>query len=185
MKSLSLNQPHAIVMVGIPGSGKSQFAERFSDMFHAPYLSSNLLGSDASDSTIDEPTLSRLLSEFAKTGASIVVEADTATRTSRSELSKLLKSHEYNVLFVWVQTDPETAKYRSLKSKRHTTDSFEQATKRFSQPHPSEQAVVISGKHTYASQAKIILKRLSGPREEATSELSAPTPRARGNIIVR
>jgi len=39
MKPLSLSKPHVIVTVGIPGSGKSFFAEHFAATFKAPLIS--------------------------------------------------------------------------------------------------------------------------------------------------
>ena len=38
MKSLHLSRPHAIMMVGIPGSGKSFFASQYADTFGTPYI---------------------------------------------------------------------------------------------------------------------------------------------------
>ena len=49
MKSLQLDKPHAIVMVGIPGSGKSFFADKFSAMFNAPYVEQMVLDHLAKD----------------------------------------------------------------------------------------------------------------------------------------
>ncbi|MBI3889304.1 hypothetical protein HY312_01855 [Candidatus Saccharibacteria bacterium] len=38
MKSLNLTKPHLIVVVGIPGAGKTYFGQQFSTTFNAPYL---------------------------------------------------------------------------------------------------------------------------------------------------
>ena len=182
MKSLSLNQPHAIIMVGISGSGKSQFAEKFSDTFSAPLISVEVVTTMLNDGALAAKVVEHFIGEIAKTKASVVLETETHSRTARTDLARFLKKHGYEPLFVWVQTDPETALVRSTRSKRMNRKDFESDLKRFSTPHPSEQALVISGKHTYASQAKIVLKRLSSPRAEISSHHSQPS---RNNIVVR
>jgi hypothetical protein len=53
-----------------------------------------------------------------------------------------------------------------------------------------ENYTVISGKHTYASQAKNILRKLAAPREAKANEAHkdatpAPRPQTRRNVIIR
>ena len=183
MKSLSLSQPHAVVMVGIPGSGKTSFARKFADTFHAPFISYDEIERHARDASSANSLLFMQLDEIAKTHQSIVLEYMTHTRQARQALAKELKDLGYKTMFVWVQTDPETAKLRSLKAKAHNDESFDSTLRQFSPPHESEKPVVISGKHTYATQARIVLKRLSAPRSEQTS-LKQP-PHRPGNITVQ
>ena len=38
MKSIKLNSPHALVVIGAPGSGKSTFAATFAETFNAPLI---------------------------------------------------------------------------------------------------------------------------------------------------
>jgi len=175
MKSLSLSQPHAIIMVGLPGSGKSFFAKRFADTFNAPYISHDII---LSLTSLDKKAVDALadyqLNELLKTKHSVVIEGGVSTRAERTDIARKLRSEGYQPLFVWVQTDAETAKARSLKTKQHGEEEHEQLARRFSAPHPSEKPIVISGKHTYATQAKIILKRLSGPRAEISTHSSPP-----------
>lgn len=160
-------------MVGIPGSGKSFFAEHFASTFNAPFVSSEkisteLLNTKKADS-YDEATITRisnfLLEQLQKTGQTIIHEGASDSRAARQELSKLAKDRGYEPLFVWVQTESASAKTRATKakssSKRITGDEFDSAVRRFTPPNASEKAVVISGKHTYASQLKIVLKRLA------------------------
>ncbi len=175
MKSLSLSQPHAIIMVGLPGSGKTFFAKKFADTFNAPYISYDLVQSIAflEDDAVNSIT-DYMLGELLKTRHSIVIEGGADTRAERTALAKKIRAEDYQPLFVWVQTDPGTAKTRSLKTKQHDEEAHEQLARRFSAPHPTEKPIVISGKHTYATQAKIILKRLSGPRAEISSHSSPP-----------
>ena len=175
MKSLSLSQPHAIIMVGLPGSGKTFFAKKFADTFSAPYVSLDTIQTIAS---LEKKTASNIvnyiLGELLKTKHSVVIEGRANTRAERTELAKILRTEGYQPLFVWVQTDSETARARSLKTKLRGKEEHEQLAKRFSAPHATEKPIVISGKHTYATQAKIILKRLSGPRAEISSHSSPP-----------
>ncbi|MDB5165578.1 MAG: hypothetical protein JWM00_468 [Candidatus Saccharibacteria bacterium] len=174
MKSLSLNRPHAIVMVGIPGSGKSFFAEKFSDTFSAPYINYDTFRPFVSDPKQLSKLIAHQMRELLKTNYSIVLEGVAHTRTERTELVKHLKQHGYETIFIWVQTDPETALTRSLKQSKHSKDEHERLTKRFSPPHATEKPVVISGKHTYATQVRSVLKRLSGPRADISTHSTPP-----------
>lgn len=183
MKSMSLSQPHAIIMVGLPGSGKTFFATKFATTFNAPYVSRDIVRVITS---LDNDTLTRLtqyqINELLKTQSSIVIEGGVDTRVERTELAKKVRKGGYQPLFVWVQTDPTTAKARSRKNSFYTEEEYTQRTKRFSAPHPNENPIVISGKHTYSTQAKIILKRLSGPRAEISTH---STPPVRSLIDIR
>jgi predicted kinase len=198
MKSLSLSQPHVIIMVGIPGSGKSFFAEKFADTFHAPFVSQSQI---AQLGEITENQASKLafhqVNELLKTSKSIVVDGMGETRTERAEIAKKARANGYEPLVLWVQTDPATAKMRSTKmlkdktSPTLSTDEFDRRVKRFTAPNGIEKPLVISGKHTYASQAKVVLKKLSAPRGVTIAQREtperAPTPARprRQNITIR
>ena len=183
MKSLSLNNPHAIVMVGIPGSGKSFFAEKFSHTFGMPHIDIEALFRFTTSDTMADELLLHILSEITKTQSSLIIEAEASSRARRTELAKFFKSKGYEVLYVWVQTDNETSKQRTIKTRGVGPEYFDTAIKKFSAPHSSERPLVISGKHTYASQAKIVLKRLSAPRVDISSHQKPPI--RKGTITVR
>lgn len=183
MKSLSLTTPHAIIMVGIPGSGKSFFAEKFSHTFGMPRIDIETLTRFTPNDTVADELLLHVLSELSKTHTSLIVEAEASSRARRTELAKFFRAKGYEVLFVWVQTDNETAKQRTIKTRSVQADYFDTAMRKFSAPHPSEKPLVISGKHTYASQAKIVLKRLSAPRADIS--LHQKPPIRKGTITVR
>ncbi len=178
--------PHLIVVIGIPGAGKSFFAHQFADMFHAPLLSEEVIvRSLSAESTLESRTsasnvLQALLPEFLKTGKTVLLDGSGAMRVERSEIIRAAKAAGYQPLFVWLQIDTPTAKMRSLKPARGTdkqpltSDEFDTQLKKFSQPHPSEPYIVLSGKHTYAAQAKILLRKLSAPRAAQTVAPTAP-----------
>lgn len=188
MKPLSLNAPHLIVMTGIPGSGKSFFAERFSSTFKAPIVSFERLRAELfnnpSYSTDEQIILGRvadyLLDELMKTGQTIVYEGPSSTKADRQKIVKKAKGSSYEPLIVWVQTESAAAKARATKQidgkPAMSKDRFVTSLKQFSAPGVGEKAIVISGKHTYASQLKIVLGRLVVPKEEAVKS-SSSTPR--------
>lgn len=195
MKSLSLTQPHLIVMVGVPGSGKSFFAEKFAETFNAPYVSLEKITPFTTSSSDASHLMQQQTAELLKTRQSIIIEGDTDTRTERDRLARQARMAGYETLLVWVQTDPATAKSRSIRETKDKTnrtmsiDEYDRIVKRFTPPSVIEKPTVISGKHTYATQAKIVLKKLSAPRAEISTHDIAPVRQEersrRNNIIVR
>ena len=103
-----------------------------------------------------------------------------------------------------MQTDEATARQRSISRQDKqpydkynvplTKDQFDKHAKRLNPPVGREDHIVISGKHTFASQAKTVLKKIVQPRQEAISTQNAtnpaPTPRPlttseRRGIVIR
>lgn len=181
MKRLSLTTPHLLVMVGTPGAGKSFFARQFSKTFIAPIVSHDDIrtaistGSpsyDKNESGIVNKIADNQLNQLLLTKSTIIVDGGSDTRTERQEVARKARANGYRALFIWVQTDPITSKKRAINGIRGqskpeellTPQQYESAMKRFTAPNSSEPVLVISGKHTYATQAKIVLKKLSEPR---------------------
>ena len=167
MKPLSPSLPHIIAMVGAPGSGKTQFAVEFAKIFNSPVVSSRQFEVFTDNTkTISDATLS-LLEEFLKTKQTVILDGSTDQRTNRMRINRLAREYGYKVLFVWVQTDPTTAKHRWIKAYGGNDESFERRLKQFSAPNSSESYVVISGRHTLSSQARTVLKQIGASRPEA------------------
>lgn len=167
---LSLAKPHMLIVVGIPGSGKSFFASQFSDMFNAPYVD---YGRFQGDGLGDY-----MLHELLKTKQTLVIEGRGTTIVDRRDIIKTAVKSGYNVLFVWVQTEPLTAEHRAVKAKTATlTDSqFATQFKQFENLIVGEPYLVISGKHTYPTQARTVLKNLAAPRTTDASQLIRRLP---------
>lgn len=179
MKPLTPNTPHVIIMVGIPGSGKTTFAEHFAKTFQAPYINprdiSELTGIDA---TATEKVTKLLFDELLKTNRTLIYEGSTYMRTQRIALENMVTKAGYKPLFVWVQTDPVESKRRATKRQKGnsalTNQEFDTALRSFQNLAESEKPIVISGKHTYATQLKAVLKRIAtAPRP--TAPTSTPT----------
>ena len=179
MNSLNQHHPHILVVTGIPGSGKSQFATEFSKTFHAPCIDASLFGGSDMNTAEAVELAQHVLSEVAKTKKTAVYECLTGSRKERSDVARICRQFGYQPLVVWVQTDPGVAKARATKkSSAHqlTSEEFDKRLKHFTEPHASEATVVISGMHTFSSQAKTILKRLgahNGREKSATPERSS------------
>jgi len=185
MKSLSLTKPHLLVAIGLPGSGKSFFAEKFAETFGAPYVCEAEIAQQAKDASACDTLFRLQLEQLLKTGQTIVIDGKAQTRVERMALTQKAKKQDYEILLIWIQTDPQTAKSRALK-KNYTTDSFDKETRRFTAPSNLEKVVVVSGKHTYASQAKVVLKKLTNPRAEISTHTAPPVREpGRRNITIR
>lgn len=171
MKPLTTSTPHVIIMVGIPGAGKTAFAEHFAKTFHAPYVHTKELERTAGiDRKAANVVAAKMLAELLKTHQTLVFDGDTATRATRAALVRTISRAGYKALLVWVQTEAIEAKRRSTFKRggeqAQTSQQFDAALKRFVPPSAIEKPVVISGKHTYATQLKVILKRLAEPRPD-------------------
>jgi adenylylsulfate kinase-like enzyme len=189
MKPHTTASPHAIIMVGIPGSGKSAFAERFADTFQAPILNRLKLQKDLElDNEQADKLADIMLAEFLKTRRTLVLEGGLDTKDARIETVKQLHKAGYRSLLVWVQTDTTESKRRASKPYPQgsgiSEDDFDAILDHFEAPSEKEKYVVISGKHTYTTQLKIILKQLAS--DTGASKPPKPPitpPRGRGIII--
>ncbi len=174
MKPLQLSSPHLIIMVGAPGAGKTQFATEFAKMFNAPMLSSDTLRELSSDDALIHKAAIDLLRELLKPKQTIIFDGNTEKRAWRSDIAKVAREAGFKPLFVWVQTDPAMSRARWLRSHNGDEALFEQKLRTFSPPHASEPYMVISGRHTYNTQAKTLLKKLSDATRPAASIRTQP-----------
>lgn len=168
MKPLTAASPHAIIMIGIPGSGKSTFADRFADTFQALIVSQTKLQREYGLNRENAERLrDGMLAEFMKTTRTLVIDGGLDERPKREDMVRKLVKAGYRPLIVWVQTDTNEAHRRATKPYPHgsglQSDDFDYLLDHFDAPSEKEKMVVISGKHTYASQLKIILKQLATP----------------------
>ncbi len=177
------------MMVGLPGSGKSFFAEQFASTFNAPYIDALTLTSYAKDVKTAMKIVTVFAGQIVKTGQTFIYEGDTDTRALRAEFAQFAKSHGYTPLVLWVQVDEKTAKDRTIRAGKMDGATFDSIIKGFQTPFKEEKPLVISGKHTYASQAKKVLAVLGRDPHAttaATDRHSAPVePASRRAITIR
>lgn len=194
MKSLSLNRPLVIMMVGMPGAGKSFFARRFAETFNVPLVSidrlRSILFAEPSYSRDENILLAQVASseigELIKTNKTMLVDGGLNARVDRQKLASAARKLGYDSLVIWVQTDEPTAQRRSLKRSASKEDDelnsplsaeqFAAQLRQFTAPTAQEKYLVISGKHTYATQAKVVLRKLAGHRPAPASPTRSDRP---------
>ena len=85
-------------------------------------------------------------------------------KISREEMRRILQKNGYSSILVWVQTDVTTIKHR-MHHKYHTLaaakTAFDAGYKHIEAPTEVENALVISGKHTFQTQCKNVLTGIS------------------------
>lgn len=185
MNSSTISQAHAIMMVGLPGSGKTYFAKQFSEMFSAPFIESEYIVANSRDKKSGDALSKFILSAITKTHQTFIYESDNFSRARRAEFAKWAKANGYKPLFVWVQTDEATCRKRAQKEKYLDSEAFDTAKHSFTEPNASEKPVVISGKHTYKTQARTVLARLGDSNRPTRQSILQQRPDTQNRITIQ
>lgn len=187
MKSLEFNKPHMLVVIGLPGAGKTFFARQFGETFGAPFVDYTHFHRLTGSIELGDIVATELLGQLFLTKQTILIEGRGETAQDRAMLTKHAKSKGYEILYVWVQTDPQVAKKRAVHSKdaNYKEEEFLNASQAFAPLTPADPQVVISGRHTYASQLRMVLKRIVSLRSDPKRPATPHTVQKRtGKIIV-
>ena len=118
MKSLNLTKPHLIVVVGIPGAGKTYFAEQFSTTFNAPFVSTQAVESLVGNMDTAKATVNYILAKLVQTKQTLLIEGFGSTRAERHDIAQFARNKGYEPLFIWVQTDQIPRQREQLKVHR-------------------------------------------------------------------
>ena len=183
MKPMSTSLPHAIIMIGIPGSGKTYFAENFSKSFLLPNVNQSFIRQSSHSKKASDGLMSTILNELFKTKRTMIIDGNTAFKRQRTALAAQVAKAGYVPLFIWVQTATPDAERRSLKAGL-SHEEFHNDVTAFEAPNPREGVLVISGKHTLSSQLRVVLKYLSEQKGGADIQPSG-RQRASRSIIMR
>lgn len=168
-----------ILVVGVPGAGKTFFARQFAVTYGAPIVSEDRVRytlfanhTYKQDENVMVAQVSSLITEQLFTaGKTFIIDGGYNSETSRTEIAKIAAKREFRTLVVWVQTDMATAKQRAIRRNPKivgdrymqslTTEQFDAMAKRFTRPRASDNVVVVSGKHNYSAQARVVLNKLA------------------------
>jgi len=189
MKPTRSSTPHVVVMVGIPGSGKTTFAEHYAKTFQAVFLNSKQLAHDANiDEATTEQLIATLLPEVLKTHQPIILEVPAFNYQHRQALEEVIASTGYRTLLVWVQTETSEARHRAISKRAAiplSREEFADTIAAFEPPTDKERVAVISGKHTYATQLKSVLRHLVTPRPKQPLKKRDNPPRSSRKSFMR
>ena len=147
--------PKLFFLVGLPGSGKTFFAEKFSEEYQIPFINLNkwrfFMFGEPNFSREEDAQLTRygadILREIFKTKQSILLEGNLYSRVD------LNRNHPKDFLM--------------------TPEVFDDLKRRFTPPNEMEKPIAISGKHSFKMQYRSVLKRIAGD-SKPTAERSSP-----------
>lgn len=170
-------QPVLFLFYGLPGSGKSAFARQSAAALSASHVWGDRIRYELYDdpryTSAENNTVLRLADymadELLKRGATTFFDVSLPTPQLREAMRKLAQENNAQCVIIWVQTDSETARTRSLKRDRRTLDDKYSSSLTQAQFTAQsvmtplgerEQHIVISGKHLFKLQLKTLLSRL-------------------------
>jgi predicted kinase len=177
MNKVVLSKPILICLYGYPGAGKTYVSRHLAEALHVAHINSDRIRGelfqspryDVQENAIINHLMTYMAEEFLSAGVSVIFDSNAMRIAQRRKLKELAKKHHTEFMLVWLQIDPESALYRTQNRDRRTNDD------RFAQPHTSESFsefirnmqnpleenyLVISGKHTFATQKSAIVSRL-------------------------
>ena len=188
MKKLELNSPLIIIMMGLPGAGKTFFARQFANNLNLGYISEDRIRHDIfiepKFSNEEQATIRRvmgyMIEELSRVKKHIILDGRFLSASERQKIHQVLIGAGYQSLTVWVKTEEDLAKRRaSRRDKRKPDDKynspvnageFESTKGSLEKPQEKENFSVISGKHTFKSQSETILKRINALYTQAEAE---------------
>lgn len=175
---LPLSRPTLILLYGFPGAGKTYLARQLTGDIQAAHVQSDRIRNelferptyDKQENQIVDHLLQYMTEEFLNAGISVVYDMNAMRVSQRRELRELARKNKVETLLIWFQIDHESAYQRVSKRDRRKADDryspsmnrsiFEQVVNNMQNPQPTEDYVVISGKHTYPTQRSAVLKKL-------------------------
>ncbi len=172
-------KPFLLLLYGFPGSGKTYFARQFTDTIQLAHLEQDRIRYELFEqprfTKQENFALNRIMeymtSEFLNAGISVVYDMNAMRISQRRTLREIARKHKAGSLLIWFQVDADTAFARNTKRDRSKTDDryavgydveqFKQLAAYMQHPEPTEDVLVVSGKHTFATQMAAVLKKLS------------------------
>lgn len=178
MAKMQLNQPTLFLLYGFPGAGKTYFARQLCEELQAAHVQGDRIRYelfeepryDRQENEIINHLMEYMTEEFLQAGISVVFDANAGRTAQRRELRDLARRVKAQVVLVWFQLDMESAFVRVVKRDRRRADdkyaapvdrtTFEDVISQMQNPNPTEDYMVISGKHTFHTQRSAVIKKL-------------------------
>lgn len=155
------SKSRALLVFGAPCSGKTYFGERFAKRFGLAYYDFDKI---KSEQRMNRKTILLIIELIARTGKDFMIEGELDTEKDRSEVRNLLRKMGYDPALIWVQTDVTTIRtrmkerYKSVSKAKTMYDAF---IEKLEAPAEFEKPIILSGKHTFETQAKHVVSGLA------------------------
>lgn len=154
-------RPYALLVFGAPCSGKTTFCEKFAEKYNLAYFDLEKL---SLENNLSKKMLMLIIEQLLKTGQNLIFEGKIETEKERRELTNLLYRYNYQPSLIWIQTDISTIRSR-LKARhqniRDAKNIYDTKLASLEAPSELEHPIILSGKHTFETQAKHTLTGLS------------------------
>lgn len=174
-----MKQRYVFLMLGIPGSGKSSFAERLAQKLSAVHLNSDAMRlaifksraetdriyhSDQR-STLNTYTFGALnyaASSVLGSGSSVIYDACNNTQQERLDIAQELKQDHVYPVVIWVQTPFEEAVKRAVRrsetnmqrqfSEKEAREYITRINSEIEEPSYNEKLIIIDGSIPFQQQ---------------------------------
>jgi predicted kinase len=178
MPKVAPNKPTLIMLYGFPGSGKSYFARQLCEQLQAAHVHGDRIRSelfenpryDKEENAVIAQLMDYMTHEFLNAGISVIYDINATRQSQRLTLREMARRAHAQPLLVWFQIDPDSAFARANSRDRRRTDdkysepierkAFDDIASRMQNPNSAEDYIVISGKHTFNTQASAVYKKL-------------------------
>ncbi|MCA9348886.1 AAA family ATPase [Candidatus Saccharibacteria bacterium] len=172
-----LSRPVLFTFVGLPGSGKTFLSRQLADKLEAVHISAEEIRFEL----FEKPTFSpeeegvvkhmmlMMTERFLNAGLSVVYDVSLNKLADRREIKNIASKLKAETMLIWQQIDPQTAFSRvSSRSEKNSDnkfavrldkDTFKEISTHIQTP-TNEEAVVVSGKHSFTGQLASIIRRL-------------------------
>lgn len=166
------------MLYGFPGAGKTYYSRQLCDELQAAHINSERVRQelfdepryDAQENQIVKQLMIYMTEEFLSAGLSVVFDINAMRLTNRRELRELARKHKAESILVWFQIDADSAYMRIAERDRRKQDdkysipvdqaNFERLIGAMQNPTPTEDYLVVSGKHTFKTQYQTTVRRL-------------------------
>lgn len=192
------NQPLLIMLYGFPGAGKTYFANQFSAHLQSAHVQGDRIRAelfekpryDRAENDIITQLMNYMTGEFLNAGISVVYDANAMRQNQRHALREIARQAHAQPVLVWFQMDPESAYVRNAKRDRRRADdkyaaaydrkTFQTIIGHMQNPVPSEDYIVVSGKHTFNAQFGAVARRL---RDLGLLNTQGATPAVKPGLV--
>lgn len=171
-------KPLFIMLYGFPGAGKTYFARQFCESVQAAHIQGDRIRAelfetpryDKQENQVVTQLMDYMAEEFLSAGISVVYDTNAARAIQRHALRELARKAGAKPLLIWFQVDAESSFFRSGKRDRRRADDkystslsrpmFDTQINTMQNPVPTEDYIVISGKHTFPTQFAAVTRKL-------------------------